>query len=121
MDEGFIDAERKRLDAEYLSAIPGYGKVIPVKLKKAFQEDIKKFDVLLKSYANAIAGEITKHLEGEMAKLTEELLPRFLKNRPKDFKKTQLFDEMNDDAARCYIANALGSASQKIERPSRQS
>lgn len=116
IDESFIDGERKRLDEQYLTTIPNYGKVIPLKLKQKFQKEIEEFKVLLKSYAETISVIITKYLEGEMTKLADELLPRFLENPPNDFKKKLLFDETDEEAARYYIASALNTACHKIEQ-----
>ncbi|NCC60780.1 MAG: hypothetical protein EOM12_07525 [Verrucomicrobiae bacterium] len=116
VDEAFLDAERKRLDKEYLVAITGYGKVIPIHLKQDFQREIESFRTLLKEYTEGIQKSISKHLEETVNELVLNLLPRFKKNPPPNFKKRQLTDKVGDDEAKGYIRDELENASCKIEQ-----
>lgn len=116
VDEAFLEAERKRLDKQYLVAIPGYGKVITLRFKSEFQKEVAAFEKMLEAYAKGISASVTEHIAGMVKKLADDLLPRFLEKPPMEFQKTLFDDESPKNRARNHIISRLESATRKIEQ-----
>ncbi len=116
VDETFLDEERKRLDAEYLVSIPGYGKVMALRQKSDFEREIEAFKVLLEAYAKGIEKRVLQYIEKMVDQLAIELSPRFLQNPPKNFKKTILIDIPQEEHAVAYIRERLMSETRVIAK-----
>lgn len=82
-----LDGERKRIQEKYLIPVTGMGNVMFREDQAAFDDEVKSFERLLKSYHEALTDKLKSSLDGIVGQVVRRLLPSVKAKLPEAYKR----------------------------------
>jgi hypothetical protein len=118
VDGRWLDAERKRIEDEYLYAIHGFGKVILQTKRKGFKDEADAFSDLIKKYIDAVREAIKEKRDDFIKSVVAEYSPRWTRRPPQFYSDFQIQPtEGNINADLNRLASGLFDESVNFKEP----
>lgn len=87
VDQKFLDAERKRIEQEFLIPVLGFGNVMFKNQQKQFEAATASFNNLLTCYSERLKEQIKESLDALVAEVVKRLLPSVKANIPAEYRR----------------------------------
>lgn len=87
---------RQKIDEDYLTSLPGFGKVILRSDKEEFLKRIDDFKARIGEHKKKVENELGEEIETKRQRLFKGLLPAVLANPPRSWVKAYLHDQRKD-------------------------
>ncbi len=108
--EKAIEEERKQIHTDFLTAVAGYGQLIPKMRRDEFDKRFKWFEARVAAFSIAVRQRLSNAIDESVKNLTEALLPGVLKNPPARLKKHMLSHTPTADDYRTALQAELAKA-----------
>jgi hypothetical protein len=105
---------RQKIDDDYLTSLPGYGKVILRSNKENFLKKIEEFRARIDDHKKKVEQKLEEEIEAKRQKLLDGLLPAVVANPPKSWVKAYPPDQ-HDGIVRQRLDDELKKAFGKVE------
>ncbi|HLY56429.1 MAG TPA: hypothetical protein VKS60_12785 [Stellaceae bacterium] len=79
VDERWLTKQRKRIEDKYTFLVPRYGRVIMHTLREEFDAEIKRFNITLDRYRNAVIAKVSSLKADLVTQIVQEYLPRWIR------------------------------------------
>lgn len=87
VDQKFLDAERKKIEQDFLIPVLGFGSVMFRNRQEDFEAATKSFSDLLARYFEKLKEQVNKSLKNLVGSVVTQLLPSVIANPPEQYKR----------------------------------
>lgn len=87
VDQKFLDAERKKIEQDFLIPVLGFGSVMFRNRQEEFEAATQSFSDLLARYFEKLKEQVNKSLKNLVGSVVTQLLPSVIANPPEQYKR----------------------------------